>query len=161
MSSVSPQVRVVVKSLTRFIVISLAAVLLAAPGLQAASPTVAYVANNFSNSVSVIDVNTGAVFSNIPVGSVPTELAITLNHKYVLVTNQFGGTVSVIYTANNSVIATVPVGNTPVGVAVSPDGKFGYVTVAGENALAVISYFRVDGENEAAGAAVATESADE
>jgi YVTN family beta-propeller protein len=40
--------------------------------------TFAYVANNFSNSVSVIDTNTESVVAAIAVGSVPTELAISV-----------------------------------------------------------------------------------
>jgi YVTN family beta-propeller protein len=93
------------------------------PTAQAASPTFAYVANNFSNSVSVIDTNTKSVTATIAVGSVPTELAISLSHKYVVVTNQFGGSVSVISTATNSVVATVPVGSLPVGVILHQTGN--------------------------------------
>src|SRR5437867_12800849 len=64
----------------------------------AAQTSYTFVANNFSNSVSVINAATRTLFATIPVGSVPTELAITPNNQYLIVTNQFGGTVSLVST---------------------------------------------------------------
>jgi YVTN family beta-propeller protein/uncharacterized repeat protein (TIGR03803 family) len=104
----------------------------------AAGMTYAYVANNSSNSVSVIDAQSLKLVTTIAVGSLPTELAASPDGQNVLVTNQLGDTVSLISVSSLQVINTLVVGATPVGVDFTPDGRFAYVTVAGDNAVAII-----------------------
>jgi YVTN family beta-propeller protein len=95
----------------------------------------AYVANQGSNNVSVIDTATNKVVTTIGVGFGPEAIAVTPdgNHAYVVGGGGFGssgissGTVSVIDTATNTVVAMVPVGAIPRGVAVTPDGTHAYV----------------------------------
>ena len=75
------------------------------------------------------------VITTIPVGALPSAVAVSPDGSSVYVTN-FGSpfnqgasdTVSVIDTATNTVTATIPVGSNPHGVAVSPDGTHAYVT---------------------------------
>ena len=86
-----------------------------------------YVANQGSNSVSVINTATNNVTATVPVGSEPYEVALDPHGKRVYVTNEVSNSVSVINTATNNVTATVPVGSHPTGVAVTPDGKKVYV----------------------------------
>src|SRR5262245_66659769 len=45
----------------------------------------AYVTNNLSNNVSVIDTSTNAVVATVPVGSRPNEVAITPDGTHVYV----------------------------------------------------------------------------
>ncbi|PEA03409.1 YncE family protein, partial [Bacillus cereus] len=78
----------------------------------------AYVANRFSDNVSVINTNTNMVMTNVPVGGGPRGVAITPNGNFAYVTNQFSGNVSVINTNTNMVMTNVPVGNRPFGIAI-------------------------------------------
>jgi YVTN family beta-propeller protein len=75
----------------------------------------------------------------IPVGSVPSGVAVTPDGKHVYVTNHGSNNVSVIDTATNAVVATVPVGAGPYGIAVTPDGKYAYVADNGSNNVDVIA----------------------
>ncbi|MFE3548931.1 IPT/TIG domain-containing protein, partial [Streptomyces kronopolitis] len=110
------------------------------PWRVAASTTApfAYVTNNVSNTVSVIDTNTNTVIATIPVGSGPEGLAVTPNGAKIYVANNVSHTVSVINTANNTVIATIPVAGAPVQVAVSPNGTRAYVVLRNIASVAVI-----------------------
>lgn len=89
--------------------------------------TKVYVANQDSNTVSVIDTASHIVIATIPVGDSPCGLAITPDGTEVYVTNQVDDNVSVINTATNSVVATIPVGSDPIPIAITPNGKKGYV----------------------------------
>jgi YVTN family beta-propeller protein len=106
--------------------------------------TFAYITNQTSNDVAVIDVDATNAFTGggglcnpadrpctlvtrIPVGSDPFGVAVHPAGTFVYVTNVLSGTVSVIDTASNTVVATVPVGATPAGVAINPAGTLVYV----------------------------------
>lgn len=99
----------------------------------------AYVANEGSNSVSVIDVSTNVVTSTIPVGNVPVPIAITPDGSYVYVGNEGDNTISVISVAMNEVIKTIeglPIGDEPGGMAITPNGE--YLYVAGGNTVVTV-----------------------
>lgn len=115
------------------------ALMVAAPGVSA-SGLFAYVANNETNSVSVIDLSSNTVIATVPVGEGPSGVAATPDGRFVYVTNNRGPefSVSVIDVASNSVIATVPVGSMPTGVATTPDGRFAYALVSGPGTVAAI-----------------------
>jgi YVTN family beta-propeller protein len=78
----------------------------------------AYVANQGSNSVSVIDLTQSppAVVATIPVGSQPDAAAASADGTRLYVPNFGSGSVSVIDTATNAVVKTVTVGSRPTGV---------------------------------------------
>jgi|GEM_PF-1374876 len=114
----------------------------------------AYVTNNTSRSVSVIDTATSNTVVDtvaVPVGTRPYGVAVAPDGKRVYVGNHFlrsefepsGSSVSVIDTTTtpNTVVDTVVLDDTSQGVAVAPDGKRVYVA----NWL---------GSNEAAGGSV-------
>ena len=82
----------------------------------------AYVTNEHSNNVSVIDTATNTLVATIPVGTIPFAVAVTPDGTHVYVANEGSNNVSVIGTATNTVVKTIPVGKNPVGVAVTPDG---------------------------------------
>ena len=86
--------------------------LCAATAAQAAP--FAYITNEGSATVSVIDTATQTVVATVPVGSLPCGVAVTPDGALVYVANAGGDTVSVIDTATNTVVATVPVGS-PIG----------------------------------------------
>ena len=82
----------------------------------------AYVVNNGSHTVSVIDLATNKVIGAIPVGLSPIGVAITPDGTRAYVTSAGDNTVSVIDLSTNTVVgAPIPV-SSPVGVAITPDG---------------------------------------
>jgi uncharacterized delta-60 repeat protein len=98
----------------------------------------AYITNEGSDSVSVIDTATNKVVATVPVGEDPVGVAVTPNGASVYVTNYVSFTVSIIDAATNEVAHTVPVGEWPWGIAVRPDGAFVYVANYGSNTVSVI-----------------------
>src|SRR5215470_12722521 len=101
----------------------------------------AYITNQNSNTVSVIDTATDMVIATIPVGLSPFGVAVSPDGTKVYATSSDVNTVSVIDTATNIVIATIPGGIFPFGVAVTPDGSKVYVTNSlypGVNTVSVI-----------------------
>ncbi len=98
----------------------------------------AYIANQWDNSVSVIDLATNTVTAAIPVGAIPFGVAVNPAGTKVYVVNNADKTVSVIDTATNTVTATIPVGLNPWGVAVNPSGTRVYVTNQDSNTVSVI-----------------------
>ena len=101
--------------------------------------TFAYIPNNVSNDVSVINVATNTVVATIPVGDSPIGVAISPDGTKVYVTNNFSNFVTVINTATNSVIGTINVGDYPSGIAVSPDGSQIYVTYIYSNFISIFN----------------------
>jgi YVTN family beta-propeller protein len=92
----------------------------------AAAAPFAYVANQLSENVSVIDTATNTVVATVTVGPLPRGVAVTPDGTHAYVADG-AGAVSVIETATNTVVATVTVGVNPIAVAVTPDGKHVYV----------------------------------
>ena len=97
------------------------------PGFAGAAPF-AYISNQYSNSVSVIDTANNTVVATVPVGNGPLGVAVNPAGTRAYVANAYSNTVSVIDTASNSVIATVPVGTYPWGMAMNPSGTRAYVS---------------------------------
>src|SRR3989442_6835324 len=113
-------------AVTRSWLFALLALMIGATSVQA--QPFAYVANQGSSTVSVIDTASNTVVATIPVGSSPNGVAITPNGAFVYVANEGSSSVSVIDTASNTVVATVPVGSFPTREAITPHGTFAYVT---------------------------------
>jgi len=105
----------------------------------AVSEKYVYVANNYDNTVSVLQKSDHSVIKTLTVGDKPVGIGIDANKRYVYVVNQgangtagsgeyVNGTVSVIDTTTNSVIKTIPMGLEPTQVAAGPNGEYMYVT---------------------------------
>src|SRR5208337_1806105 len=111
----------------------------AAP-IQSSSPKApyAYITNDGSNNVSVIDTSTSTVIATVDVGSSPEGVTVTRDGTKVYVANEGSNTVSVIDTATKKVTETIDVGFCPAGIAVTPDGTKVYVTNSGDNNVSVI-----------------------
>src|SRR3989442_2309872 len=88
----------------------------------------AYIPNEGSGTVSVMDTATNTVGATVAVGSGPDGVAVNAAGTRVYVTNEGSNSVSVINTATNTVVATISVGINPEGVAVNPAGTRAYVT---------------------------------
>ena len=84
----------------------------------AVSASTAYVANEGSNSVSVIDLTQSppVVAATVPVGAEPDAAALSPDGSQLFVSNFKDGTLSIIATATNTVSHTVTVGSRPTGV---------------------------------------------
>jgi YVTN family beta-propeller protein len=78
----------------------------------------AYVANAYSNSVTVIDTVSEKVVATVLVGHNPVDVAVTSTGSAAYVANAGSNSVSVIDTTSNNVAKTVTVGNRPVEVAI-------------------------------------------
>ena len=68
----------------------------------------AYVSNERSNTVSVIDTNKWEVVKTIKVGQRPRGIAHTKDQKYVLVAVGDDDTIQMIDTGTNQVVGTLP-----------------------------------------------------
>ncbi|MCL2451250.1 MAG: YncE family protein, partial [Polyangiaceae bacterium] len=136
------------------------------PGGIGVSPdgTKAYVALNAANTLGVIDVASGTLTAQIPVGNVPNQVVITADGHYAYVTNQGGrpalsgdfvqdsdgtaivadptdafaitGTVSVVDLTTNTEVKTIDVGLQPVGLFLTGDRL--YVANAYSDTVSVI-----------------------
>jgi len=100
------------------------------------------VANNGSNTVSVITTATNAVAATVTVGSLPFAVAITPNGQYAYVTNEGSHDISVIDTATNTPLTgpgyPITVGTPPLGIAITPNGQYAYVANGSSNTVSVI-----------------------
>ena len=99
-----------------------------------------------SGTVSVIDIPTRKVTSEIETGLHPSALALSPTGSLLYVANANSDSVSVIDTQAGKVIATInaritpkaPIGSAPNALALSPDGKTLYAANGADNAIAVI-----------------------
>jgi YVTN family beta-propeller protein len=107
-------------------------------GVDPATDTI-YVANEGSNSVSVIDGATNTVTTTIGVGTYPLGVGVDPATHTVYATNEVSGTVSVIDGATNTVTATIGVGLDPVGVGVDPSTHAVYVANSHSGSVSVIT----------------------
>lgn len=87
----------------------------------------AYVENDDSNSVSVVDPVTNMVTASIPAGSNPRDVAIAGDGSRIYVSSFADNAVWVVDTSTRSVVATIPLGMSPGGLCVSPDSRWVYV----------------------------------
>jgi YVTN family beta-propeller protein len=89
-----------------------------------------YVANQFDDTISVIDTNAGTVSTTIslPRGTTLANIAIAPDGKHAYASAQGPSAVIVVDTATNTAVgAPIVVGGAPLGLAVSPDGAQVYV----------------------------------
>jgi predicted alpha-1,2-mannosidase len=91
---------------------------------NAARDPIAYAENRFGNTITPIDLVTGAVGPEIASGGEePRDAVLSADDSRLYVTNRGSSSVSVIDTARERVVATVKVGQSPNGIHLSPDGR--------------------------------------
>lgn len=99
----------------------------------------AYVANNASNNVSVVNTANNTILKTIPVGTFPYGVVVNQAATFAYVANSASNTVSVISTATNAVVAIIPVQSGPMNLALSPNGKVLYVSNSNSNSVSVVN----------------------
>jgi YVTN family beta-propeller protein len=101
----------------------------------------AYITNQDSDIVSVIDTEPNKITATVSVGNSPSRVAVSPDGTKVYATNwsssDVPSTVSVIDTNTNKVISTVNVGIKPEGVVVTPDEKKVYMANEGSNVYVI------------------------
>ena len=97
-----------------------------------------YVANEYSNTVSVLDTETDKIQDRINVGVFPYGIDTNPLNNRVYVTNRGSNTISVIDGSVNSKLVDITVGKSPVGIAVNPSANWIYVTNLDEGTVSVI-----------------------
>jgi YVTN family beta-propeller protein len=89
----------------------------------------AYITQEISNSVAVVDTRQNIVVQTISVGSSPFGIAISPDGAFAYVTNLNDSTVSVIDIIHNTVVNTIFTGSTPWAVGFSASGEEVYVSL--------------------------------
>jgi YVTN family beta-propeller protein len=97
-----------------------------------------YIAIGDNDEVMVVNLTTRLVEFSIPVGDLPSDLALSPDESTIYVTNTTSGTVSVIDTASNTVVDTIPVGAAPAAVDFDLTATEAYVANSGEPTVSVI-----------------------
>ena len=97
-----------------------------------------YVANQYSNTVSVYDANTDKLIKTIPTGIFPYGIDTNLFNNRIYVTNRGSDDLTVIDGATDSVIDNITVGKSPVQVSVDQASSWVYVTNIDSNSVSVI-----------------------
>lgn len=114
-----------------------ASLLLGVP-IFALAGNLAYITNQGSDSVSVLDIASKQVTRTIAVGKAPVGVAIAPKKQRVYISNANSQTVSVINSATQQTVQEIPVNAQAVGIALSRDEKTLYVADwGGEQVIAV------------------------
>lgn len=98
----------------------------------------AYVSNEGSNTVSVIDTDGFKVIDTIKVGQRPRGIELTRDGKHLLVAVGDDDTIEIIDTATNQIVGSLPSGPDPELFTQSPDGKIVYVANEDDNMVTII-----------------------
>ena len=106
---------------------SLAALLMLI-GLPALAAPFAYITNQGSHDVSVIDLATRQVVATVPVWRSPAGVVAVSRVGKVFVSNPDSKTISVIDMRSQAVVDTLPAGAGPVGIDASADGQSLFVS---------------------------------
>ena len=103
----------------------------------------AYVTNQGSATVTVLDVVNVRLDRELPVGQNPVAVAAspTRNEVYVLNAGVPGGpgSISVIDCEHNAVVATIAVGSDPDSIEVDAKGELAFVANRGSNSVSVVN----------------------
>ncbi len=97
-----------------------------------------YVANQYSNTVSVFDAKTDRLISTIRTGIFPYSIDANEFNNRIYVTNRGSNDVTVIDGSTDSVIDKITVGKSPVQVAVDQSSNWVYVTNIDSSSISVI-----------------------
>jgi YVTN family beta-propeller protein len=101
----------------------------------------AYVSNEKSNTISVIDIDKFAVIKTIKVGQRPRGIESTKDGKFILVAVGDDDTIQMIDTNSHEIVATLPSGPDPEFIQ-DPVGKILYVANENDNTITIIDMER-------------------
>ena len=118
-------------------VLGVAALSLLSYSIGMAAP-LAYVPNEGSGTISVIDTDKDVVIKEIKAGTKPRGIATGKDAKSLYVSDQPHNALLVIDLDLQQVVDTIDLGESPEGVAMSPDGKWVAAAVEISNAVALV-----------------------
>jgi YVTN family beta-propeller protein len=104
----------------------------------------AFVTNQGSDNLTVVDLSTMTPVATVPIGGKPAGVAVSTDGARAYVTSPEGKYLSVIDTRERRVLRRIPLDGGPLGLAVAPDGRRVYVADMYEGRL-----YAVDLENGA------------
>src|SRR5438270_6611665 len=87
----------------------------------------AYISNEKSNTISIIDIDRLAVIKTIKVGQRPRGIELSKDGKFILVAVGDDDTIQVIDSNSHDIVATLPSGPDPELFTQDPTGKLLYV----------------------------------
>jgi len=122
---------------------------------QARAAPFAYVPNERSGTVSVIDTASDRVVATIKTGGKPRGIAASPDGRRLYVSDQPTGSLVVVDLAAREISEQIPVGKSPEGVTISRDGAWIAVAVEENNSVALVraaaphelTSVRVSGQN--------------
>src|SRR3954468_18103824 len=98
----------------------------------------AYVPNEKSGTVSIIDTATDKVTGEIKAGEKPRGIAVSPDGKFLYVSDQPQRALNVIDIGKKAIVAKIELGESPEGVGISSDGRWVVVAVEESNSIAFI-----------------------
>src|SRR5205085_8901669 len=131
------------------------AALALACSLQAAAAPFAYVPNEKSGSVSIVDTQDERVAGEIRTGGKPRGIAASPDGATLYISEQESGALQVIDLARRDVRGRIALGPSPEGIALSRDGRWLAAAIEEENAVVLVDLaqgkvaarIRVEGRN--------------
>ena len=99
----------------------------------AACGHLAYVANSFSNTLSVIDISKNSRLDDLKTGNAPVNPTFNRDWTKLYVSNSGAGTLTVVDTKTSKVVDTIQAGGAhPSGLRFLPDGKHLVISFIGD-----------------------------
>ena len=103
------------------------------------SRILAYVPNEKSGSISIIDTATNTVIDTLITGGAPRGLALSSEGTTLFVSDRESNGLLVISVPQKQVVARIPLGDSPEGVSLSPDGRWVVAAVELSNSVVFIN----------------------
>ena len=97
-----------------------------------------YVANQFSNTISVIDIDKSKVEKNIDVGNSPYDVDVNPFSNRIYASNRDSDTISVIDGFTNKELTKISVGDSPLGIGINLGRGWVYVANLDSKTITVI-----------------------
>ena len=97
-----------------------------------------YTSTPHSNAVNIISPLTGRTLKAVPLSSIPSDIAITANNRYILVSCIAANSVSIIDTKTNSFIREINIGKLPGSILISDDSDRAYVANRASSSISII-----------------------
>jgi len=107
-----------------------------------ASAFTAYVSNEKSNTISVIDTDKFSMVKTIKVGQRPRGIELTRDGKFILVAVGDDDTIQMIDAKTYEIVATLPSGPDPELFTQDPSGKILYAANESDNTVTIIDMER-------------------
>src|SRR5690242_17508598 len=104
----------------------------------AAAQPMAYVANEKSGTVSVVDTAADKVVAEIATGGKPRGMALSPDGQRLYVSEQSKNALLVVDTSTREVLQEIELGQSPEGIDISPDGRLLAAASEATNAVLLV-----------------------